>query len=502
MVVRTALEYLDSLSKEAGGDPALEWELATAYQKIGDVQGDPWGPSLGHSDQAMKSYEKAMALAQKLAAANANDLDIQRALARGYFKIGALRAEIGDKAGSYDLLRQSIKIFEEIVRRSEALMDMRELSNCYVRLGDVYLDTGDARTGLEFYQRSLNLTLKWEREREPDDKMATAVANNYGHVGEALASLGDLTSSIENYRQGAARYEKLARKNPDSAYNQRQLRVMYTWLGNLHGNPRFVNLGDKAAAERYYRQALAIAQEIAEADPKSAMARLDLITSYNSMGDILAASDPAASVGQYRKSLAVVENLLASEPDELRFLSRQAFCLRSAASPLLRLGQREAALRNLRLSLQIARQLASRFPINPQVKTGLHASLLAMACAMLEVGDHAAAQDHFKQAQSIAEELAGGASSDVYARWRLADSYEGLARLSEALAGNPEVRPDRRVASHHEACSWRRKALEVWESWPRYGVSSSFDAARREQAAHALAYCDTPLTKLSANSHR
>jgi hypothetical protein len=38
MVVKTALEYLDSLAAESGNDPALEWELAMAYQKVGDVQ--------------------------------------------------------------------------------------------------------------------------------------------------------------------------------------------------------------------------------------------------------------------------------------------------------------------------------------------------------------------------------------------------------------------------------------------------------------------------------
>src|SRR5262249_25509546 len=158
------------------------------------------------------------------------------------------------------------------------------------------------RTGLEFYQRSLNLTLKWEREHEKDDKMFSAVANNYAHVGEALASLGDLTDSIENYRQGATRYEEIDRRNPGSAYNRRQLRVMYHWLGKLYGAPRSVNLGDRATAEKYYRQALTIAEEIATADPKSAMARLDLVTSQSAMGDILAESNPASSFEHYRNA--------------------------------------------------------------------------------------------------------------------------------------------------------------------------------------------------------
>ena len=40
LLVKTSLEYLDSLAAESGNDPKLQIELATAYEKIGDVQGN------------------------------------------------------------------------------------------------------------------------------------------------------------------------------------------------------------------------------------------------------------------------------------------------------------------------------------------------------------------------------------------------------------------------------------------------------------------------------
>src|SRR5262249_25240739 len=45
-IVRTGLEYLASLSADGRNDPDLQAELATAYKRIGDVQGNPDGPSL------------------------------------------------------------------------------------------------------------------------------------------------------------------------------------------------------------------------------------------------------------------------------------------------------------------------------------------------------------------------------------------------------------------------------------------------------------------------
>ncbi|MGC4053663.1 MAG: hypothetical protein QM757_31125 [Paludibaculum sp.] len=57
-LVKTASEYLDSLASEAGNDAELRAELATAYRKLGDVQGGPRAASLGRSEDALKSYQE------------------------------------------------------------------------------------------------------------------------------------------------------------------------------------------------------------------------------------------------------------------------------------------------------------------------------------------------------------------------------------------------------------------------------------------------------------
>src|SRR5262249_5915249 len=42
LLIEKALQYLDSLSRESAGDPSLQRELASAYVRIGDVQGYPF----------------------------------------------------------------------------------------------------------------------------------------------------------------------------------------------------------------------------------------------------------------------------------------------------------------------------------------------------------------------------------------------------------------------------------------------------------------------------
>ncbi len=47
LLVGSALRYLDRLSRESRGDAALQRELAAAYERVGDVQGNPVLASLG-----------------------------------------------------------------------------------------------------------------------------------------------------------------------------------------------------------------------------------------------------------------------------------------------------------------------------------------------------------------------------------------------------------------------------------------------------------------------
>ena len=62
LLVTRALGYLDALSREAGSDTSLKVDLADAYQKIGDVQGNPYVANLGDVAGARASYTKLVDL--------------------------------------------------------------------------------------------------------------------------------------------------------------------------------------------------------------------------------------------------------------------------------------------------------------------------------------------------------------------------------------------------------------------------------------------------------
>src|SRR5207253_2282236 len=62
LIARTGLEYLDNLSRSSQRDWELKRELATAYLRIGELQGGTGTSNLGDPAGAAESFRNAEAL--------------------------------------------------------------------------------------------------------------------------------------------------------------------------------------------------------------------------------------------------------------------------------------------------------------------------------------------------------------------------------------------------------------------------------------------------------
>ncbi len=500
LVAKTALEYLDSLSLEAKGDPQLESELATAYLKVGDVQGDPWAPNLGQSHDALQSYQKALALAQRLHENGDHSPKMLRLLAQVTFKVGALQAQSGGKTAAHDALSRALAITQTLEQQTHDLEDIRLLQNCLVRLGDTYLDTGDPVSALESYQRELKLSERRTIDF-PDDRSQLSLAMSYSRVPEALISLGKITEAFDYYHQGLTRQDELLARHPADPVYLRSRMITRVWLGNISGNPRFINLGDPRAALRHYRESFALAEKIVALDPKNARAKQDLVGGHRLVAEILLLDQPQEAVVYCRAGLTLLRELLPADPEDPQLLRRQAHLLLVLANTLQRLGDKTGARQNLEQARQIWQTLLTRDATNQKSRADLHTVTLTLADRVLESGDRNGALALYREALSLAETPSVTQSADLYVRRRLADSYAGLNRYYTALATTAP--PAERSAHWREARQYAQQSLSLWEGWSQHAPSTSFDQRQREQAAHIVANCDAALAKLNAaTTHR
>ena len=113
-LVNDALTYLDSLAAEAAGDPRLQRELATAYERVGDVRGEIYSANLGDTAGALDSYQKALRIREELVAADSHDLNNHRDLAESYTKIGSQFQDTINAARGLEYLRKACALYRQL----------------------------------------------------------------------------------------------------------------------------------------------------------------------------------------------------------------------------------------------------------------------------------------------------------------------------------------------------------------------------------------------------
>ena len=155
-LVKDALAYLDSLAAEASGDPALQRELAAAYDRVGSVLGRPYAANLGDTKGALESYQKALRIREALVAADPRNPQDRRELAESHRQIGWQLLD-SDSGGS-EHLRQAIAIYTQLAMEHPDDVEMRTgLARAHNELGTMLEDRGDLSGALENERRALAL---------------------------------------------------------------------------------------------------------------------------------------------------------------------------------------------------------------------------------------------------------------------------------------------------------------------------------------------------------
>ncbi len=325
LVAQRALEYLDSLAKEAADDPALQSELAAAYLKVGDVQGRPGHASLGDRTSALASYQKSLAIFDKLSVRDSATLKqmatllirmgdtqqslssmdslssyrralqtaqsapeiCQREIAVSHQRIAQMLARTGDLNQAMQHLQPSVQMFEAIAAGLNSddpavwREAQRDLFIANIRYGDLLLASDDANAARDKYRRALEASKAIAKSEPSNPRFQRELAAAYDKVGNALSALNDKTGALVNYREALRLREPLAKADLKSADNQRDLSISYDKIGGI-----LASAGDTMEAIASFKAALEIDTRLSIADPQNNQTRLDRANSLARLGEL------------------------------------------------------------------------------------------------------------------------------------------------------------------------------------------------------------------------
>jgi non-specific serine/threonine protein kinase/serine/threonine-protein kinase len=406
LMVQRALEYLSKLAQHRT-DAGLQRELAEAYLKVGDVQGNPYVPNLGDARGAAQSYGQALQISQSLAQADRKDWEARQYLARSYQALGEVLPVLGQPTEGITNLRHAGEIFEELAAAKPDSKELRqELAGCYQALGDLQghggrMNLGDSAGALESYRRGLAI-YQAELTSDANDKAARrGVAVLQIRIGDLLMR-DDLKAAMNKYRSALLTLQDLSANDLTNA-DARRLVAM----GNQKVGGAQEELGDLKGALKSYDNAAAVREELMRADPSNALASMNFIVSLRYVGDLLyQMGDRAGALTKYQSAAVILDKLASAEPDNVEVQGRDSLMHIFVGQTLAEMGKpREARIATAR-GLAITRELAKRSDATPDELSEYADTFLT--CEPADLRDLSAALEYAKE--SVAK--SGGTDSE------------------------------------------------------------------------------------------
>jgi eukaryotic-like serine/threonine-protein kinase len=311
LVVTRAVEYLDSLAREAGGDTALQRDLAVAYHRIGDVQGNGRNANLGDSTGALASYRKALAIQKGLVAASPADGTLRRELGRLYASAGDVQTMVRDLDGAQASYDKALAIQEELAA-SDPLdaAARRDAATSLDGQAAMAMAAGDLGRAQERCRKALTLREAVAAADPRDDETQRELAGSYKMLGDILNKELQASGALELHRRALGIRQTLLARRPGNARLRSETAASEMQIGD-----DLLDLGDLPSALPHFRKSVEMLDQIASGDPNNAQARWLQGLALNNVGYALRElGHPAEAFAPHRGALALFERLSRADP--------------------------------------------------------------------------------------------------------------------------------------------------------------------------------------------
>ncbi|HYZ83625.1 MAG TPA: serine/threonine-protein kinase [Bryobacteraceae bacterium] len=486
LVVRKALEYFDALARDSGNDESLIAELATAYQRVGDVQGSQFQSNLGDTAGAMKSYAKALEMRERLSKSKPGDVERQMSVAESVRSLGDMQWQLGQTTAalvSYDRARSILQPLQEAHpsrRLDHALAEVQH------RLGDAEASVNDTTKAISTYQQALATYTSWMKE-EPTNKIARrGVSMSLLRMAHMLNRLGRRQEALKHLQQALRIRQALSKEEPTSLTARRDLMTVYNRIGDLLGNPYTENLGDLKGALANYQESLAIARDIAAKDPFNARAFYDLAITYMRVGDLLKdMGSHTERLKMYRAGKEITEASLRSDPKNQEIKYNLALLQHRIALVHRAAGENVLALRALEEAVNTSRDLASLPQANQRYLYEFGSVQGTLGDQKLQMGDMDGARQAYEAHLATIQKVAASDPTVPKHQRDLAEAYLEMAKV------------EKRSGKCEQARAWLDKAAALQEQLHGSGQARP-GGIREVRVLRAESTCETARARQKA----
>ncbi len=467
-MVRDALRYLDNLAAENINDDSLQSELATAYFKVGEVQGAPGRSSLGDYGGGLESFKKSLVIRQKLFEKDSGNEQIKLDLSRSYKMVGNLSQFTDDVSAA---LENYGKAFELLDSMPTARHDLATL---HTRFASALAMSGKLPEAIENYRKSQFVLNELIAQNPAERDLKLDWGRNRVMLGDALEEDLKLDEALESHRTAYAILQPLVTENDTDSQ-----RIAMSAFGRI---------GDVLFKMGKYREALEIQQKMLAADektlsfdPSNARARRDvqidfykIALNYSELGQMTEA------ISNQQKSVEYCEKAVATNPESSESRIDLGVAFYFLAEMYEKAGNLREALNFYRKTLEIEEANHKADPSNATAASSLSEDYLKIGGVLLKLGNRAEALDGYLKALKIREQLAAASPETPNGRAITAKLYESL--------GDYYFSQDvKQAKSRYE------QSLAIWQELQSNNTILASDAKKPDEVRQKIEKCSVKL---------
>lgn len=337
-VLTQSLKYLDSLANEAAGDLQFQSELASAYEKVGDLQGNPTNPNLIALTDALASYEKANAMRRSLLERTPRDFERRRLLANNHRALGDIRWQTNEPAESLKNSEAALRLYRELLAEQPGSTELRlSVARTTLDIGKVHSTNEKYAEAISFFQKAAALLIGGPGSEGLESAMLLAEAHK--QMGNSLSWEGRQKEAEVEMAKALAMSEALFRAIPLDHRVRTSLHQTYMITSSV-----YEDVNDPLSNEFAFK-ALKVIEETVTKDPANIRARQQLGKTYSRVGVTLDnTGKPDQSILYLEKAVNISGELMGTETKNRRLKY-------DLATSYIRLGDARNRQRNFRGSI-------------------------------------------------------------------------------------------------------------------------------------------------------
>jgi tetratricopeptide (TPR) repeat protein len=362
-LVNQSLKYLDSLAGESGDDASLQSELASAYEKVGDLQGMPNKPNLSDFAGAIASYEKAQTIRRRLAEKQPADTEARRLLAKNLRELQNIRLWQTDAKGSQRDLQEATAIYESLLTENPQSLELRaDFLDVQLEQALNLYENAQFALAIPLFQNIVPALEELNRRAPDNTGLSTLLVRAYKGLSLSLSWESRQAEGEAIMARALPLAESLVAANPGDVNLRHSLYDTYTQASSLNEG-----INDKLSFE-FMQKALRIVEETIKMDEANIQARHNLALTYSRMGAVSTnLKQPAEALAYLEKALAIFTDLEAKEPRNLSYKRESAKLHYTLGAAHRANGNLPDALKNFEKAAEFFQTLAANQSANTEV---------------------------------------------------------------------------------------------------------------------------------------